>query len=153
MLPFLVQKIFTFYINDVLNCKCSAPGPKGWCGRNETLWVSAILSLWFEKWKYPRHEYLTFWCRWSETDRSTATLPILMWRMWEGKSHYSVAILVCRKQDNLNDGNLKILFWRKRIFQSHGGVPTGLGKVTLATQIEEYVPMRMLLFWRKYRIS
>ena len=29
MLPFLVHKIFTFYINDVLNCKCPAPGPKG----------------------------------------------------------------------------------------------------------------------------
>jgi hypothetical protein len=30
---------------------------------------------------------------------------------------------------------------------------TGLGKVTLATQIEECVSMRMRLFWRKYRIS
>ena len=29
MLPFLVHKIFTFYINDVLNCKCPAPGSKG----------------------------------------------------------------------------------------------------------------------------
>jgi len=29
MLPFLVRKIFTFYINSVLNCKCPAPGPKG----------------------------------------------------------------------------------------------------------------------------
>ena len=29
MLPFLVHKIFTVYINGVLNCKCSAPGPKG----------------------------------------------------------------------------------------------------------------------------
>ena len=29
MLPFLVHKIFTLYINDVLNCKCPAPGPKG----------------------------------------------------------------------------------------------------------------------------
>ena len=29
MLPFLVHKIFTFYINGVLNCKCPAPGPKG----------------------------------------------------------------------------------------------------------------------------
>ena len=28
-LPFLVHKIFTFYINDVLNCKCPASGPKG----------------------------------------------------------------------------------------------------------------------------
>ena len=28
MLPFLVHKIFTFYINGVLNCKCPAPGPK-----------------------------------------------------------------------------------------------------------------------------
>ena len=28
MLPFLVHKIFTFYINYVLNCKCPAPGPK-----------------------------------------------------------------------------------------------------------------------------
>ena len=27
MLPFLVHKIFTFYINGVLNCKCPAPGP------------------------------------------------------------------------------------------------------------------------------
>ena len=30
MLPFLVHKIFTFYINGVLNCKCPAPGPKGY---------------------------------------------------------------------------------------------------------------------------
>jgi len=29
MLPFLVHKIITFYINGVLNCKCPAPGPKG----------------------------------------------------------------------------------------------------------------------------
>jgi len=29
MLPFLVHKIFTFYINGALNCKCPAPGPKG----------------------------------------------------------------------------------------------------------------------------
>jgi hypothetical protein len=29
MLPFFVHKIYTFYINGVLNCKCSAPGPKG----------------------------------------------------------------------------------------------------------------------------
>jgi len=29
MLSFLVHKIFSFYINVVLNCKCSAPGPKG----------------------------------------------------------------------------------------------------------------------------
>ena len=28
-LPFLVHKIFTFYINGVLNCKCPASGPKG----------------------------------------------------------------------------------------------------------------------------
>ena len=28
MLPFLVRKIFTFYINGVLNCKCPASGPK-----------------------------------------------------------------------------------------------------------------------------
>jgi len=25
----LVHKIFTLYINGVLNCKCPAPGPKG----------------------------------------------------------------------------------------------------------------------------
>jgi hypothetical protein len=25
----LVHKIFSFYINGVLNCKCPAPGPKG----------------------------------------------------------------------------------------------------------------------------
>ena len=30
MLPFLVHKIFTYYINGVLNCKHPAPGPKGW---------------------------------------------------------------------------------------------------------------------------
>jgi len=30
MLPTLVHKIFTFYINGVLNCKCPAPGPKGY---------------------------------------------------------------------------------------------------------------------------
>jgi hypothetical protein len=29
MLPYLVHKIFTFYINGVLNCKCPALGPKG----------------------------------------------------------------------------------------------------------------------------
>ena len=29
MLPFLVHKIFTFYINVVLNCRCPALGPKG----------------------------------------------------------------------------------------------------------------------------
>ena len=29
MLPFLVHKIFTFYINVVLNCRCHAPGTKG----------------------------------------------------------------------------------------------------------------------------
>ena len=28
-LPFLVHKIFTFYINGVLHCKCPTPGPKG----------------------------------------------------------------------------------------------------------------------------
>jgi hypothetical protein len=30
---------------------------------------------------------------------------------------------------------------------------TALGKVTIATQIEECVSMKMSLFWRKYRIS
>ena len=29
MLLFLVHKIFAFYINGVLNCKCTAPGPQG----------------------------------------------------------------------------------------------------------------------------
>ena len=29
MLHFSAHKIFTFYINGVLNCKCPAPGPKG----------------------------------------------------------------------------------------------------------------------------
>jgi len=29
MLTFLVRKIFTFYINDVLLFKCPVPGPKG----------------------------------------------------------------------------------------------------------------------------
>ena len=85
-----------------------------------------VIVVW--KWNYRRHEYLTFWCRWSETDRVTATLPVLMWRTWEDKSHCSFAILVCRKWDNLNDDNLKILTWRKRIFQSHGGVPYWFGE-------------------------
>ena len=38
MLPFLVHKIFTFYINGVLNCKCPAPGPKG-----QFRWSSSLL--------------------------------------------------------------------------------------------------------------
>ena len=29
MLPFMVRKIFTFYINDVLLFKCPFPGPRG----------------------------------------------------------------------------------------------------------------------------
>ena len=29
-LPFLVSKIFTFYINDVILLKCPIPGPKGY---------------------------------------------------------------------------------------------------------------------------
>jgi len=29
ILPFLVHKIFTYYVNGVLNCKYPAPGPKG----------------------------------------------------------------------------------------------------------------------------
>jgi len=29
MLPFLVFKIFTFYLNDVLLFKCPFPGPEG----------------------------------------------------------------------------------------------------------------------------
>ena len=33
MLPFLVHKILTFYINGVLNCKCPAPRPKGKGGK------------------------------------------------------------------------------------------------------------------------
>jgi len=28
-LPFVVRKIFTFYVNDVLLFKCQFPGPKG----------------------------------------------------------------------------------------------------------------------------
>ena len=34
MLAFLVHKIFTFYLNGVLNCKCPAPGPKGFKARD-----------------------------------------------------------------------------------------------------------------------
>ena len=34
MLDFLIHKIFTFYINGVLNCKCPAPGPKGFKARD-----------------------------------------------------------------------------------------------------------------------
>jgi hypothetical protein len=28
LLPLLVHKIFTFYLNGVLNCECPSPGPK-----------------------------------------------------------------------------------------------------------------------------
>jgi len=47
MLPFLVHKIFTFYINGALNCKCTAPGPKG-ChhavlvGRASSVWCGNV---------------------------------------------------------------------------------------------------------------
>ena len=48
MVSFLVHKIFTFYINGVLNCKCPAPGPKGCFQRTElarsTLWVGCWLG-------------------------------------------------------------------------------------------------------------
>ena len=36
-LPFLVRKIFTFYINDVLLFKCPLPGPKGHGGVSENM--------------------------------------------------------------------------------------------------------------------
>jgi len=38
MLPFLVHKIFTFYVNGVLNCKCPAPGPKGESTKQSSSW-------------------------------------------------------------------------------------------------------------------
>ena len=69
--------------------------------KRDSLGFSDFVILVLKKWNYPRHEYLTSWCRWSETDRVTATLTILMWRTWEGKSHSSFAILVCRKWDNV----------------------------------------------------
>jgi len=48
---FLAHKIFKFYINGVLNCKCPAPGPKGYgcpisCYRSDVyLWSSSLLTL------------------------------------------------------------------------------------------------------------
>ena len=96
--------------------------------KRDSLGLSDFVILVLKKWNYPRHEYLTFWCCWSETGRVTATLPVLIWRTWEGKRLCSFAILVCRKWDNLNDSNWKILTWRKRICQSHGGVPHQFGE-------------------------
>jgi len=43
MLPFLVHKIFTLYINFVLNCKCPAPGPKG---KKNNVFASGFVSFW-----------------------------------------------------------------------------------------------------------
>ena len=38
-LPFLVRKIFTFYINDVLLFKCPIPGAKGYRVQWQTKWL------------------------------------------------------------------------------------------------------------------
>jgi len=47
MLLFLVHKIFTFYINGVLNCKCPAPGPKVQARMFVFLIYAASISLYF----------------------------------------------------------------------------------------------------------
>jgi hypothetical protein len=39
MLHFLVHKIFTYYTHGVLNCKCPAPGPKGYTSPAATIEV------------------------------------------------------------------------------------------------------------------
>ena len=62
MLPFLVHKIFTFYINVVLNYKCAAPGPK--CYRVKSC-LRHLACLYFSfrclKYRGPR-----YFCRYSD---------------------------------------------------------------------------------------
>ena len=80
MLPFLVHKIFTFYINGVLNCKCPAPGPK-------VKWTVRVVMVWHWRvcWRntFRRVNVLASF-RKRNTLRSLWTL---LWHIQNGSSH------------------------------------------------------------------